>query len=111
MGQIAYKAYLLSTDFPDRVATHPIESLRFLFRDPECTNFTYEIANHAELVRFMSGVLGIDESVIRRYSDELRNDGDLSDRLRRKLIARRDRKDNPLYGRRVGWYCVVRARK
>jgi predicted O-methyltransferase YrrM len=110
-GRVAYKAYLLASEYPRQLVTRPIDALRFLLFDPEFTNFTYEIANHGELSRFVAHLFDFDEAVVQRYSDEIRTDAALAERLQRKLSTRRNRRRIPIFGRRVGWYCVVRVRR
>jgi predicted O-methyltransferase YrrM len=113
LGRLAYKAYVLTNHYPKVVVRKPVDSLRFLLFDPECANFTYEIANYDELNQFLCRTVakGGDAARLAAYADELRNDRELEGRLKRRLAGRSDRKPIPLYGRRVGWYAAVRQRR
>jgi len=111
LGQTAYKTFVVARDFRRSALQHPADAFRFVLTDPEFTNFTYDIANVAELVDFMARQLDVEAALVRRLADELANDRDLADRLARKLATRRDRKPLPLYGRRIGWYCAARVLK
>jgi predicted O-methyltransferase YrrM len=89
----------------------PVAAVRFLLADPEADNYTYEIANRDELAAFLAKSLVQDVARIRGYITELDHDDDLRDELSRLLSKRRDRRHVPLYGRRLGWYALVRARR
>jgi len=101
-----YWSYLLRHPF-----SHLIYLVPFLLFDKEITNFTYEISNVDELISFLSIEMNIDESIVRRYAQELEADQDLRNSLETRLRLREDRNPRALYGRRIGWYCVVRVRK
>ena len=85
--------------------------LRYALCDRELTNFTYDIDNLDELATFVATALGRPTSEIETYLLEVADDNrflaDLSDRLKQ----RRDRNPRPLFGRRLGWYALVRATK
>ncbi len=111
LGQTAYKTFLVTSVYRRSALAHPLDAVRFVLVDPELANFTYDIANRDELIDFVARQLGVDRALVRRYADELAGDGELADRLAKKLATRRDRKRLPLYGRRIGWYCIVRIKK
>jgi predicted O-methyltransferase YrrM len=103
-----------------RIARHDykvaVESLRWLIKSREHHNYTYELTplNMEHIAWFVSGVCAVPVAVARGYLDELR--GDL--RLRKHLestiakAARRGLADRTVhYGRRMGWYAIVRALK
>jgi predicted O-methyltransferase YrrM len=87
----------------------PREAISFLLTDPEYTNYTYEIANNEQLADFLAAELRTDPEVIRSYIRELERDVLLREELCRSLARRPDRRDVPLYGRRAGWYGLLRA--
>jgi hypothetical protein len=89
----------------------PVEALKFVLLDPEITNYTYDIGNLDELAGFIGTALGRDAGEMGSYVDELRRDSELRQELVGLLRKRRDRKSEPLFGRRIGWYCFVRALK
>ena len=89
----------------------PTNSLRYLAFDREVDNFTYPIANLAELSRFLAEALGTDPTTVRRYIDELRRDEELATAIRSQLAARPDRNRSMPFGRRLGWYAVARIRR
>jgi predicted O-methyltransferase YrrM len=91
-------------------------ALRWAFASKEYYNHTYNLTqlNKAYLASYIAVVSGYDPKEIERYISELDQDQE----LRRVLIQRnaesRDRHstDNePRYGRRLGWYALVRATK
>jgi hypothetical protein len=108
LGRFAYKAYLVGFPYRAHARKKPLEAARFLLTDPELFNFTYDLANWEELHEVIARVLNRDVAEVRRLSQELRDDGELARRLGDRLRRRRDRRSTPLYGRRVGWYCMVR---
>jgi len=111
LGRVAFRAYIVARDYPRPALRRPLETLRYVLSDPETTNFTYEIGNYDELHHFLAGAMGRTVAEFERFSSELRGDRDLAERLSRRLATRPDRRHVPLYGRRVGWYCAVRAMK
>lgn len=90
------------------VVKRPLAALRYLAAGRELTNFTYELANVSELVDMLAGALNVPHATIAAYVNEVENDRELKDLLRARLALRRDRVDAPLFGRRLGWYCLVR---
>lgn len=89
----------------------PWRWLRFVLFDPEFDNFTYELANEAELVRFLQVTLGVDQSRLEQYLAETRTDPGLTTDLWRRLRWRLDYKRRPPLGRRATWYVLARALK
>lgn len=84
---------------------------RYLLADPELDNFTYDLDNHDELAGFVAGACGVSAEEVRPYIDEAADDEELRRRLIARLRTRWDRKSEPLYGRRLGWYALVRLRR
>lgn len=104
------KAWAIRTYGP-RLMANPRLALRFLLLDPEVANYTYDIQNLDELAEFVSSALGCEKVDAQSWLRELEADEDLRADLSRLLRTRRDRKSRPMYGRRAGWYAVVRALK
>jgi Methyltransferase domain len=76
----------------------------YILLDPEVHNFTYEIANRDELATWLDSLFGAG-----RYVVELDQDDDLMADLRRRLRWRPASKRRAPFGRRAGWYSIVRA--
>lgn len=84
----------------------PAQHLGYVFIDPELENFTYDIANRAELAAWLdSHVPGAGG-----YLEELDQDRALEAELAARLRWRPWVRFQP-FGRRLGWYAVVRATK
>ena len=90
------------------VVKHPLAALRYLAVGRELTNFTYELENVGELVDVLADALKVPRATIAAYVREVESDAELDDALRARLALRPDRVDAPLFGRRLGWYCLVR---
>jgi hypothetical protein len=89
-------------------------SVRWLFGSREFANFTYDLTdqNKDQLAWFVSSISGTPVEEIRSYFGELENNTELQTYLRARLReTRRHREfdDTPFYGRRIGWYALVRA--
>jgi len=107
--------------FPYRtksVATHDArvitESVRWLFTSREHTNYTYDLTtrNVDHLAWFVTAVTGADIADVKRWFAEVIGDEELRSSLTDGLATsqRRHITDrNARYGRRIGWYAVVRA--
>jgi len=85
----------------------PADHLGYLLADPELNNFTYDIANRDALRQWLDGNVGIGAG---SFVDELERDAVLRGELARRLRWRPDAKFQH-FGRRLGWYAVVRMRK
>jgi predicted O-methyltransferase YrrM len=86
----------------------PGQALKFLLTDPEVDNYTYDIGNLGELTDVLADSFGADRAKVRSYARELEEDAAFSAELSTRLRTRTDRKPRPQYGRRFGWYCIVR---
>jgi predicted O-methyltransferase YrrM len=82
----------------------------------ETTNFTYKITplSRAYLINLISCITGVSVENLEEYAQELEKDENLSKHVHegtlassRKIIA--DEKTH--FGRRLGWYLLVRAKK
>jgi predicted O-methyltransferase YrrM len=87
----------------------------WLVRSRETTNFTYDLeeSNKRHLAAFVAQVTGVPYRDIQQYIAEIENDGELRRHIRE---AARPGEDNVTdsdvkYGRRLGWYALVRAKK
>jgi predicted O-methyltransferase YrrM len=89
----------------------PALTFRYLVFDRELDNFTYPIANTAELSGFVAEVLGTDAASVRTCIDELETDSELETAIRARLARRRDRNSAMPFGRRLAWYAIARLRR
>jgi hypothetical protein len=106
-ARLAYRLAFLA-QHPRMAAARPRDAARYLLRDPELTNFTYELENEEELAGFVAGALGAPEAEAARFLDELRADAELMESLSSALRRDPRRKDVALLGKRRALYAVVR---
>lgn len=88
----------------------PWSHLPYVLLDPEPHNFTYEIANLQDLAYWVAEVSGVSVVVAKRLVAEPSGDVALRQRVRdatrgRWLWSKRE----PPFGKRLGWYALVRA--
>jgi hypothetical protein len=84
-------------------------NLEFVFVDPEPHNFTYEVSNLDELATWVADVTGAHP----RTALALVREPQADDELRSRLRAATDghwlwSKPSPPFGKRLGWYAIVR---
>ena len=72
------------------------------------TNFTYRIANVDELVTMLADALGEPPARVREWIAEVEEDTAFLEDAARAAAAQARPRSEPLFGRRLGWYCVVR---
>jgi predicted O-methyltransferase YrrM len=89
--------------------TLPWNTAKFLFFDRELTNFTYELRNRDDLVRFLSDSLQLPQA--KQYLEEIETDAEFRRMMDAAYGSRRDRNPRAKYGRRMGWYVIVRSLK
>jgi predicted O-methyltransferase YrrM len=89
----------------------PVHSLRYLISDLEPDNFTYDIKNDRELAHALATMAGAEEAAVLAFINEIRSDRDLAAMIEATLRGRPDRNRTMPFGRRMGWYAVVRLRK
>ena len=82
----------------------------------ETTNFTYDLAeaNRRYLAAFLADATGLGYATIAGYLDEIDADQELRERIRTHTARsrRRELADSVVrFGRRVGWFALVRAVK
>ncbi|MGH7952243.1 MAG: class I SAM-dependent methyltransferase [Limisphaerales bacterium] len=89
---------------------------RWVFASKEYYNWTYNLAelNQRYLASYIAVVTGHEQSAIENYIHELENDQSLRSILIERTLASPDRHScdiEPRYGKRLGWYALVRATK
>lgn len=89
---------------------------KWLLESREVDNFTYDLheLNVAYLSSFVSVAVGVEVSAIEGYISELQNNFTLKEHIRRTISSSQYRwiaDAEPRYGRRLGWYAIVRATK
>lgn len=94
-----------------RLPRQPRAAVRYVFTDPELSNFTYDIANRDALAAFVADIAACDAAAARQYIAEFDADREFAAALAALLVARPHQKRLALYGRRLGWYAIVRALK
>ena len=92
------------------------KSTRWIFTSKEYYNLTYHLTdlNKAYLASYIAVVTGHEVEKIEGYIRELENDTALRSILIERTHQSRDRHScdvEPRYGRRIGWYALVRATK
>ena len=90
--------------------------LRWSFTSKEHYNHTYHLTdlNRQYLASYVAVISGHEISEIQNYLHELEHDEALRTLLRERTLASPDRHNSdvePRYGRRLGWYALVRATK
>lgn len=88
----------------------------WLFSSKEYTNYTYDLdeINKRYLAAFVAHVTGISTDKASRYIQELENDAELRQHIQGILKKSSEGRFADLdvkYGRRLGWYAIVRAIK
>jgi predicted O-methyltransferase YrrM len=91
-------------------------ALKWAFTSKEYYNHTYHLTplNQQYLASYVAAVTGHEVREIEGYIAELENDAALRDILVRRTLDSRDRHNcdtEPRYGRRLGWYAILRATK
>jgi predicted O-methyltransferase YrrM len=89
----------------------PVLWTRFVFFDRETTNFTYDLANEHELASWVAEALGCTTTEVAGYLDEIRRDEPFREALAQRLRPHVFLNDTPRFGRRLGWYCLLRVAK
>jgi predicted O-methyltransferase YrrM len=89
---------------------------RWVFASKEYYNWTYDLTalNRDYLASYLAVVTGHDVSGIEGYIRELETDAALESLLVERTLASPDRHScdvRPRYGKRLGWYALVRATK
>lgn len=115
MGRVVLAAYRANLALAHMRAPL-VNSIRWLLSSNETTNFTYDLddLNRRYLAAMIADVLAVNHSTISEYIHELEDDTQLKQHVVRttaesKLAAIADK--HVRFGRRLGWYAVVRTLK
>jgi predicted O-methyltransferase YrrM len=92
------------------------QMVRWAVASKEYYNHSYNLTalNRQYLASYIAVVSGHDVATIEAYMDELENDRELRSALESATRSSQDRHNcdvEPRYGRRLGWYALVRATK
>ena len=90
--------------------------IRWLVSSNEHTNYTYHLTelNIRSLAHFISATLDTDHLEASEYVHEILNDSALSKYISERVLASKHRFESDpeaRYGRRIGWYAIVRILK
>jgi Methyltransferase domain len=93
---------------------HIAVASRWLVRSREFANFSYDLTdlNKEQLVWFVAAVTETDVATIRTYVAEIEDNAGLREYVQSRLRASRRHREldrSLYYGRRVGWYAIIRA--
>jgi predicted O-methyltransferase YrrM len=91
-------------------------AIRWAFSSKEYYNHTYDLTglNKQYLASYVAAVSGHDAANVEKFIAELENDAALRELLIQRTNESRDRHNSdaePRYGRRLGWYALLRATK
>ena len=92
------------------------KSIPWLFRSKEFANFTYDLtaANKEYLSWFVADICDVQVKEIRDYFNELETNSQLDAYIKTGLANHRRGNEidhQAFFGRRIGWYAIVRATK
>ena len=88
----------------------------WLVRSKEYTNFTYDLddLNKEYLASFISSVTGAEIEMAKNYIAELEHDSDIRRHIAKSIILGEEKHvsdKNVAYGKRLGWYALLRIKK
>jgi hypothetical protein len=86
----------------------PLAAVRYLLRDHEIDNFTYVVTNPADLADHLATVLDAPRDIAWERVNELLGDDVLDREVGAAISSRPDRNRRMPFGRRAGWYALVR---
>ena len=91
-------------------------TILWLLRSKEFANFTYDLTatNKEYLAWFVANICGISVNDAHRYFQELETNSQLDSYIKNRLSNHRrgnEIDDQAFFGRRLGWYAIVRATK
>jgi hypothetical protein len=109
MKPLVLRKVRLIAAYPGAIVRRPTAAFRYLLHGREYTNLTYEIENVDELVDFLARKLDRAHDEIAGYVGEPESDAGFLGELSQALASRPDRNPAPHFGRRLGWYAIVRA--
>lgn len=95
------------------LSANPAWATRYMLTGIELDNFTYDITSQSEieLAHFLSQSVNCSQNEVRFYLDEIKRDRPLRAQLNSNLRTRYNHRSRAYYGRRVGWYALVRLLK
>ncbi len=102
--------YIEKTKVLRRYDARLLENLGYVLTDPEVDNFTYELENEAELVRWIAETFSAKLDRVAELLVEARSNQAIYIPLKR-ATKRWSMKTEPPPGRRLGWYVIVRLLK
>lgn len=105
--KVLKRAAVLMAYFP-AVTRHPIHGARYLLFGRELDNFTYEVGNLGELAVFIASVVGGTADEAAANIAELEGDVEFRLELELRLRSRYGPRAGISYGRRTGWYALIR---
>lgn len=96
------------------LARNSKKSILWLFRSKEFANFTYDLtaANKEYLASFVANICNISVEDARGYIHEIENNSELDEHIKMGLANHRRGNEidrQAYFGRRLGWYAIVRA--
>src|SRR3954462_4290437 len=91
-------------------------SFAWTFRSREHYNYSYDLQplNLEYLAAFVAVITGVPRKVARNYIGEIENDHALKDHVVRLNLSHKERfvaDPEARFGRRMGWYALIRAQK
>ena len=114
-------ARILLIPFRAKVAfsyyARPIKTIfSWLIKCKEYTNFTYDLdeLNKEYLASFISSVTGAEIEMAKNYIAELEHDSDIRGHIAKSIILGQEKHvsdKNVAYGKRLGWYALLRIKK
>ena len=93
------------------VRRHPVHGARYLLFNRELSNFTYEVSNLGELAGFIASAVGGTADEAAANIAELEGDTEYRRELEVRLRSRHGPRAQISYGRRAGWYALIRRLK
>lgn len=115
---LKHRAYYLSRRrAAQQYYAQPLQEIKkWVYESRERTNFTYHLTplNRLYLAHFISNITLLPVSTIKKYLTEIETDTILQQHIKEKTLKSTYRIEADLearYGRRIGWYALVRALK
>jgi predicted O-methyltransferase YrrM len=92
------------------------KSIPWLFKSKEFANFTYDLtaANKEYLAWFVADICGVPVGEVHGYFNEIESNSQLDSYIQAELAKHRRGNEidrEAFFGRRLGWYAIVRAHK
>lgn len=102
--------------FDHYLAPKLVEYAKWLAYSDEGSNYTYSLSNIHHLAGWVDGVTGCGLEVAAKYIHEIHTDGELADHVMNaetepQSKERYQKHGSSLFGRRIGWYTIVRILK